>query len=703
MKKVDLFILKSFIGPLIITFFIALFILLLQFIFTYIDDFVGKGLDYDIIAELLMYASARLVTTALPLAVLLASIMTFGNLGEKYELVALKSSGISLQKTMRGLMIFTVFIGLGSFVFSNNVIPIANLKFWALLNDIKNQRPELSIQEKIFYNEINNYSIRIGEKNRKTGELKDILIYDHSQGKGHHKMITAETGTMHVTSDDRYLILTLFNGRNYEEMKEDHYNFEKRTIPFRRDKFYRETIMLELTDFEFSRTDEKFYKDHHHMLTAGQLKGRIDSLENAFDKRKAQYKYNLKRGNYFKKEKKSSDFMKKIVSFQGYEHVLNRIGYIYRYSKKTDVDSLIEIDFHNSFKKQILSPSLYSGVKIYEIKKTKILLISFDLDSLLKSYPPIEQSKIYNQAGSNARSILQHSEHIKTDFEGRKGWIRRHEIELHRKFSLAAACLVLMLIGIPLGAIIRKGGFGWPVVVAILIFILYYILTITGEKMIKEGVLSTTLGMWYPSFLLAPLGIFLTYKAANDSVIFNTESWNDSFKKLFGGNKKKQNIFNLISVNRLKYSRVSNTEILNNISIFRNQIIDLRNTTFEKKSVPSIVSSMFNKVVFTKLHAINKSYFKILEPLIVKSFHNNLLQRRVKDFPIIEPEKYKTGVLNYFLVLVSIIIFPIGLYSIYKKNKAYRETRNKLDYIIENMDKVSAILDNSNENTNSNK
>ncbi|MBU1627211.1 LptF/LptG family permease, partial [bacterium] len=270
MKKLHILVIRSYLGPFVFTFFIAIFVLLMQFLWKYIDDLVGKGLDLDVLSELLFYASATFVPMALPLAILLSSLMTFGNLGEYYELVALKSSGISLQRTMFPLVILSILISLSAFFFANNVMPVANLKFQSLLYDVRHQRPELNIQPGIFYKGIDNFVIKVARKDHKTNMMYNVMIYDHTENNGNENLTIADSATMDVTPDEHYLILTMYDGRKYEELPEDkrgeRKSFEELIRPHRHSSFEKETIMLDLSGFGLKRSDEDLFSENEEML-----------------------------------------------------------------------------------------------------------------------------------------------------------------------------------------------------------------------------------------------------------------------------------------------------------------------------------------------------------------------------------------------------------------------------------------------------
>lgn len=474
MKKLHKLIIATYLGPFVLTFFITLFILVMQFLWKYIDEMVGKGLESHIIAELLFYASANLVPMALPLAILLSSIMTFGNLGEHYELVSLKTAGMSLLKIMYPLMVVTILTSASAFYFSNNIWPIANLKFATLLYDIRQTKPAFDIKKNVFYKGIDGYVIRVGDKDKDGQTIYDILIYDHTQRRGNNKVITAEKGIMQMSKDDKYLILTLYNGNSYEEMQSEEgrrYNY-----PLFRSEFDEEIIRFNLSGFQIERTNEDLFKDNYQMLNMFQLQAAIDTLQLHFEKRKKNF---------------TDQLSQRMLLFRDSSNVPASIP-----------DSLHNTPFIAHFN---------------TIDKISILDNAVNLTRTSKTYV----SGLKNQVESNQRSV----------------W--RHLIEWHRKLTLSFACIVLFFIGAPLGAIIRKGGLGLPVVVSVMFFLVFHVLSITGEKLVKQGELLPWQGMWLATAFLFPIGVFLTYKAATDSVILDIDTYRKPF--VFIGNLFKRN------------------------------------------------------------------------------------------------------------------------------------------------------------------
>ena len=427
-------------------------ILLMQNVWKYIDDLIGKGLEWTVIVEIAFYIIPTLVPLALPLAILLSSLMAFGKLGETYELTALKSAGISLYKIMRPLFITVCLIAVAAFFFSNHVIPYSNMKFKTLLYDIMNKKLALNIREGVFFNDIEGYSIKVNKKSNDGRDLEDVLIYDHSQRMGNTKVIKAARGSMYSSENNRYLYLELFDGYSYEEMNPK--DPKKRVeLPFTRSSFKEEKIRFDMASFQLERSDKERYSNVAQFMNIKQLQQSEDSLSKAMD---------LKR----------EEFKDKLYSYYSFQ------------------DSL-----------PFLSVASISPFNINDLNSRKRKRLKKSASSLVRT----SKSYIYN---------------TKRNLKYKKKKLTKAKIEWHRKFTLSFACVVLFLIGAPLGAIIRKGGMGMPVLISILFFLIYHISSITGEKSAYQYVLSVPEGMWVSSLILTPLGLFFTYKAAKDSTLF---------------------------------------------------------------------------------------------------------------------------------------------------------------------------------------
>lgn len=473
-KKLDKLIIKAFTGPFIATFFIALFVLMMQTIWKYIDDLVGKGLDFITIGEFVWYASASLLALSMPIAILISSIMTFGNLGESFELVAIKSAGISLLRFMRPIMWITLLLCGVTFIFANNVIPYANLKFISLYNDIYYKKPAFDLKEGVFFTHIPNYAIKVAKKDADGKTIYNVLIYEQNNSGQQDNVIIAEKGIMTVSVDKNFLEFNLQNGYRYQERG----NMTDTSTEFIRIKFSSFKKLLDLGVLQKQTTPDSIFKNNQRMLTAGSLYRNIDSLSVVYD-----------------------SISEKIIS--GANTYLH-------YAKIPD--------------------SSWQAVNSKAGKK--ISALAFIPDSL--------RSIIYDRTyalASNMRSTIQFGS---SELDARKKDIRSSKLEWHRKFSFSLACLVLFFIGAPLGSIIRKGGMGMPLVVAIIFFLIFHLLNMFGEKFVKEGLASPFLGMWLAVLVLTPVGIFLTYKALHDSQLFNVEFYYRFINKIKNRSRKQK-------------------------------------------------------------------------------------------------------------------------------------------------------------------
>ena len=471
MKKLDLFILKSYLGPLVMTFFVSLFILLMQFVWKYIDDLVGKGLDWFVIVKLLFLASSTFVPLALPLAILLSSLMMFGNLGENYELVAIKSAGISLNRIMRPLIIVSIFISSLAFYFANVVLPIANLKFLSLLYDVREKKLSLNIKEGVFYSGIEGFVLRVGKKEKDGNTIRDIMVYDHSRHRGNSSLTLAEWGKMELSADKRYLLFKLYNGINYEE-RTDLRNASI-THPFQRTKFNEEYQSFDLSAFQMTRTDEKLFKKNFEMLNIKQLDFAMDSIKRAI--RTDQHEYN-------------NSFLRNYYYFSNKEIPAKK------------------------------------DITVKEKKRS--------YSYILANFSPKDRGPIIEAAKNSASYLKENLKNTKENWSNRMKLLYKHEVVYHKKFTFSIACFLLFFIGAPLGAIIRKGGLGMPTVISTIFFILFWVISFTGEKYSIEGVMPAYQGMWLAPLVLMPIGAFLTYKATVDASLLDIDEWVRIFNKI---------------------------------------------------------------------------------------------------------------------------------------------------------------------------
>jgi lipopolysaccharide export system permease protein len=466
MKRLHRMIVGAFAGPLLITFVIVLFILVMQFLWKYVDDLMGKGLEWYVLMELMVYATASFVPLALPLAVLLSSIMTLGGLGENSELIPMRSAGLGLGSIMFPLIIFVGIISIGSFYFSNNVLPLANLRFHSLLWDVTQKKPTLNIQPGIFYEGIDGFSIRVAEKDEETGELTDVLIYDHRAAfQGNRTVVRARSGTMGRSADGHFLVLTLHDGHFYDEHSPAAQGGQ---YPMMRGTFERDIIRFDLTGLNLNRTDEELFKDHYKMLTVGQLQFSEDSLQRKLNERARDQ----------------------------------------------------EMHLHNSL-------SIMRGDRggRYTAAINPMTLPMARLQGEART-------NMYDVAMNMVRNNITFMDRSMEERRGREEQLTRFRIEWHRKFMLAFTCVVFFFIGAPLGAIIRKGGMGLPVVFAIFFFLIFHIVSFSMERLAIAGGIDPWPGMWISTLILVPIGIVLTWKASTDSPLFDADVYYRGWEKI---------------------------------------------------------------------------------------------------------------------------------------------------------------------------
>jgi len=468
MKKINLLVLKAFAGPFLGTFFISMFLFLMLFLWKYIDDLVGKGLEWHVVARLLFFSLADLVPMALPLAVLLSSLMTFGNLSESYEMVALKASGVSIYRALMPAFLVIVFLSLLTFYVSNIVIPKANLEAKSLLWDIRNKKPAFDIKEGVFYNGIEGYQIKIGSKDRDNETIRDVLIYEIKPGYSELSIVRAESGIMKLSDDKRLLYFTLYKGTRYEELV-DNANYQK-TIPATVTYFDEQKITFDLSDLDLKQTDKELFKGSAVMMNINELQYAIDSSRKEIRKRQTT----------------TRDYLRPYYP---------------------DPKQLMQ---GNNVKD---SPALVN-------------------DTIIQNFSKENRFNILELALGSSRNLKSIIESSAQQLEDIKNDDRMFTIKWHEKFTLSFVLIVLFLLAAPLGTIIRKGGLGMPMVVSIVMFILYYVINMIGIKMGREGVLPEWAGAWLASMLLLPVGLFVLNRAANESAIFDKEKYQKLIERL---------------------------------------------------------------------------------------------------------------------------------------------------------------------------
>lgn len=498
-RKLDIFVLKSFGFMFVGTFFICLFIFIMQALWLYVDELVGKGIPMDVLARFFYYTALALVPKSLPLAVLLAALITFGNFGERVELTAMKAAGVPLIRVMSPLIVLCVGLGVVSFYFQNVTVPHANLQMQTLLISMKQKSPELEIPEGAFYDGIENYNLYVKRKDNNTGMLYGVVIYNLSNGFENATVLKADSGRLETTADKQHLKMILYHGEQFENLKDGQIN--SKNIPYRREQFGEKTMLIEFNN-DFDVMDGSFLSGNAMNKNMIQLNHDIDSLTAVQDSIGRAYFQQLNKNTYASYNLTKSDTAK-LAEFVE-EEQLTRIN----------VDSL----FHSATRDQ--------------------------RQKWLKN----EESRINNLKNETALKT-------KTVFNADKN-IRRHQIEWLNKITLSLACLVFFLIGAPLGAIIRKGGLGMPIVVSVFTFIVYYIIDNSGNNLAKEGAVPVWWGRWVSTFVLGPLGIFLTYQANKDSGVFNADLYKSALRWLLGMRAKRHNVIKEVIIDDPDYANI---------------------------------------------------------------------------------------------------------------------------------------------------
>lgn len=598
-KRLYWFVLKSFVPLFCMTFFICLFIVLMQFLWRYIDELVGKGLTIDLIGELFFYAALSMVPMALPLAILLASLMTFGNLGEHFELTAMKASGVSLLKVMSPLIVLMGIIAVGAFFFQNNVLPIAQTKMYTLLFSVRQKSPELEIPEGVFYDQIPGYNFFVDHKDRLSGTLYEIMIYDMSKGFDNAGIILADSGKLVMTEDKSHLFLKLWEGESFDNLKEA--GSSMKNVPYRRESFHDKSILLEF-DANFNRLDEEGMRNQYVGKNITELQATIDSVGRMVDSMGVSYSRTI---------------------MEAPRMGVSSVNY-----RPDESGRLVE-------------------APVPDVALPKPL----NVDSLLTGPNSAARVNYVSQALNKAKNMKQEYEFRSLVMKEELKTIRRHDIELQKKFTLSFACIIFFFIGAPLGAIIRKGGIGMPLVISVILFIFYYIIDNTGYKMARDGRILVWEGIWLSSAILLPLGIFFTYKAVNDSAVFNKDAYLNFFRRLIGSNMARH--LKMKEVVLVDVDVPKATGMLSSLSESAGNYLK------ENPKRPSYIAYWMKGYPRGPLRALSEQ----LEETVayISDSRSKLVINKLMDFPILRslwfyhPSNYK------WASWVAMVIFPIGL------------------------------------------
>ena len=626
-KRLHWLVLKSFLPLFAMTFFIVLFIVLMQFLWKYVDELVGKGLEISVIAELFFYAAVSMVPMSLPLAILLASLMTFGNFGEKFELTAMKASGISLLRVMMPLIILVSSISVGAFFFQNDVLPRAQVKMWTLLFSIKQKSPETEIIPGVFNSQIPNYNVFVKDKDQNTGMLRGVMIYGVSGGGANATILVADSAHLSLTKDRRYMFLHLFNGEQFENLREQLPG--DRNVPFRREEFLDKQVLIPF-DVNFNRLDDDQMRKQYVGKNISELRQTIDSVSAKVDS----------------------------------------VGDVYA----VELQMLRYGGLTKDIERGTNKPMPYRPVAM----PAKVP----DLDSILAAMPANQASDLLQTARRSALLKADEYEFKSLNMAEENKSIRRHQIELIKKFTLSVACLIFFFSGAPLGAIIRKGGIGTPLVISVLLFLVYYIIDNTGYKMARDGRWPVYVGMWISTAVLAPLGIFATYKAMNDSVLFSKDTYMHLLRRIFGLRQKRGSAFKEVIINDIDATLA--LQMINRLDAGANAI--LRRVAKPMGYIRYWFSGVNNNTV--KRVALQTD---MLFDYLSDSRDAHLV-RLLSNYPIITSLWLYRPAPRRWMAWTAVICFPIGVPVWIFGNVALRRLRTEMKAIKTTDESIRNIL-----------
>jgi len=627
-KRLYTFVLGTFLPLLLATFSVCLFVFLMQFLWKYVDDMVGKGVEMKILAELFFYAALFLVPMALPIAILLASLMTFGNLGEHLELLAMKSSGISLIRIMKPLIILNIFISGIAFVFQNNVLPGTQVKLWTIVYSLRIKTPELDIPEKTFFKGIQGYNIYVLSKT-KTGLLRDVVIYDYSKGFENVMVIRSDSGRMKMSDDKKYLLLTLYNGESFQNMGQNQSRSNQKQIPFRRETFTVRDILIE-SDSNFNMADESLMQNKDVSKNIPALRSFIRTAS-AEDDSVAQV-------------------IRPVLLAQAYTTA-------FKQEKSHSVNHHLAAD--------------------------TLPVTNFEL--LYKSLPISQQIQILESAKMKAERVTSDFYNMMFSQSSKQKDIRGHKIELHRKFTYSLACLLFFFIGAPLGAIIRKGGLGLPAVLSVFLFIVYYTIDTFGWKMARQDSWPVWEGIWLSSAVLLSLGIFLTYKAVNDSVVMNLDAWKETLQRFLGKREIRNYLRKEVIMNLPDYP-----EAIRSMEKWNE---DANLYLAQKRKIPFYISFWKQNFQNEHLNRLLTSMDLWIEDLL--NSDENLIIGKLMDYPVITP--FHLAFLNRPAMRWTCSVFlPIGIFIYILCFMKQNQINNDLRTTMKVNDDISKELKNLN-------
>ena len=610
------------------TFFISLFVLMMQFLWRYVDDLIGKGLSIEVLGQFFWYMSLIMVPQALPLAILLSSLISYGNLGESSELTAIKAAGISLIQSFRGLIFISILIAFGSFYFQNYIGPNANMHIAQLLISMKQKSPELEIPEGIFYDGIPQTNLYVEKKDLKTGHLYNIMVYRMTDSYEDQAIILADSGMLQSTADKKHLVLNLWSGEWFENMRTQEM-INSASVPYRRETFAHKHIVLDFNG-DFNLTD-----------MAGI----------------------------------SNDARTK--SIQKIQHDKDSLTHVY--------DSIGKIFYKDALSMYYQEPTLKRNQKKEAIKLSENKL--YNIDSAFNKLPADQRRYIIDQSLSSVQQVVSDLDFKSMETSDGDKLIRLHDIETINKFTLSLICIIFFFIGAPLGAIIRKGGLGIPIIISVFVFIIFYILDNTGYRMSRQGDWAIWFGKGLSMAVLIPMAIFFTYKANNDSTVFNADMYKNMFMKMFGIRIKRSVTSKEVILNDPDYHKAA--EQLSNLNI---RIANYAKTR-RLKSAPNIIKVFFRYHTDHIIEKINDELENIIEDL--GNTRNKIIITELNKYPILAVKAHTRPFDHKWLNILAAFIVPMGIFFYFRmwifRLRLYRDLRtitNCNEVIIEEIRRI---------------
>ena len=577
------------------TFVVSLFVLMMQFLWQYVDELIGKGLTLDVLGEFFWYMSLMMVPEALPLAVLLSSLITFGNLGESSELTAIKAAGISLIKSFRGVIAFTLFIALISFYFQNSIGPDAKKHFDQLLISMKQKSPELEIPEGIFYNGIPDTNLYVEKRDLKTGHLYNIMIYRMTDSYEDQAIILADSGMLQSTAEKKHLILNLWNGEWFENMRSQELS-SSASVPYRRESFVHKKLIIDFNE-DFNLTSMAGIADDARTKSIAKIHHDKDSLI----------------------------------------HVYDSVGNVYYRDAQQSIYPILKLK-----KKDMNKAIMLASTKNY------------NLDSIYTKLRPEERSQIIERTLMNTQQTISDLDFKSMITSDGDKLIRMHDIAEINKYLLALTCLIFFFIGAPLGAIIRKGGLGVPIIISVLVFIIYYILNNTGYRMTRQGDWAIWFGRGLSPAILIPTAIFITYKANNDSAVFNIDLYRNFFIRILGLRMKRNISSKEVIISAPRY--IDDADMLRKMNNEIEAYVERSNL----KSPPNFIKTFFKYQPDHDIEQLSKKLETVIEDL--SNTRNRIILSELNQYPILITKAHTRPFEYKYLNIASAIIIPVGLF-----------------------------------------